>query len=266
MTRAVLRAGLFLAAGVALAAAAAPRPVAAPSVELDGRIVDAATGKPVIGAVILATWTDRTAPDAAGKTRTRERAKEMSSIVGGRFNIETPPEYADMVMWLPVRGRDPLVRVYAPGYKRLAIENRPDAWSATGKVLKLTPLAADDERARTAEIKVWKKDIEATLAASGLRGADAAFRVHEHLLLLFDAACAHLEAPPAGLCYDGDTPEGRYLARVKDERAKYVVIDQPRGLGGKYPIRAQSPAAATAASATGSSAGAGYPGYPPAKP
>jgi hypothetical protein len=265
MTRAALRAGLYLAGSVALAVAAAARPVTPPAVELDGRVLDAATGRPVIGAVILATWTDRTAL-AGGQPRTRERGRETVSIVGGRFNIESAAEYADVVAWQPVRGRDPLVRVYAPGYKRLAIENHTDTWSATGKVLKLTRLAADNERARTAELKVWKKDIEATLTASGLRGADAAFHAHERLLLLFDATCARLEAPPADLCYGGDTPAGRYLARVKDERAKYLVIDQPRGLGGKYPIRAESSAAATAASASGSSAGAGYPGYPAAKP
>jgi hypothetical protein len=252
----VLAMGFVLAAGVARAAAPPP-------IELDGRVVDAATGAPVIGAVILATWTDRAAQ--AGKPRTRERAKETSSIVGGRFNIESPPEYADVVAWQPVRGRDPLVRVYAPGYKRLAIENRADAWSTTGKVLKLAPLAGD-ERARTAELKAWKKDIDATLAASGLRGADSAFHAHERLLLLFDAACARLGAPPAGLCYGDDTPAGRYLARVKDERSKYVVIDQPRGLGGKYAIRPDAAVAPSAATATGSSTSAGYPGYPQAKP
>lgn len=236
-----------------------------PPIELDGRVLDAATGAPVIGAVILAAWTDRSPAEAGGKPRTRERAKETTSIVGGRYNIEAPPEYADVVAWQPVRGRDPLVRVYAPGYKRLVIENRPDTWSNAGKVLKLVALA-DDERARTAELKAWKKDIEATLAASGLRGADAAFRAHERLLLVFDAACAQLEAAPTGLCYGADTPAGRYLARVKDERSKYVVIDQPHGLGGKYPIRPAAGGAPSAASANGSSTSAGYPGYPRATP
>ena len=259
MTRTATRIGLVLAVGLALAASAAP------VAELDGRVVDAATGAPVVGAVVLATWTDRAAPDAGGKPRTRERAKETSSIVGGRFNIEPPAEYADVVTWQPLRGRDPLVRVYAPGYRRLTIENRADAWKTTGKMLKLVPLQ-DTEAARAGELKGWKRDIEATLAASGLRGADAAFHAHERLLLLFDSACARLQAPPAGLCYGEDTPAGRYLARVKDERAKYVVVDQPGGLGGKYAIRGGADAAPRAASGAGSSSAAGYPGYPNAKP
>lgn len=228
-------------------------------------MVDAVHGNAVIGATVLATWTDRGTPEAGGAARSRVRAKETSSIVGGRFNIESPPEYADVVAWHPVRGRDPLVRVYAPGYKRLTIENRAGAWSTGGRVLKLTPLASG-EAARVAEVKAWKGDIEAVIAASGLRGPDAAFRAHERLLLLFDAECARLEAAPAGLCYGADTPAGRYLVRVKDERARYVVIDQPGGLGGKYPIRPERATAASAASATGSSASAGYPGYPSAKP
>jgi hypothetical protein len=240
----------IVAATVALAASEPGAPVDGP--DLTGWIVDAQTGKPPpVYAVVHVTWELRAASDRPkADGRTRRVVKEINSVVGGRYHIIDWKQYVDTKGWKLVPGADPIVRIYAPGYRRLMVENTtaakggkpqpvnaPDAkewkWVGESTAHALAPLPATPD-ALADELAVWKRDIGSDLAATPARDRDAAIHERGKLLLLFDELCGKLHAPPAGLCYTQDSPVGRYVAQAKTERAQYLVVEEPSGKVMKY--------------------------------
>lgn len=251
----------------ALGEAAAP---AADGPDLTGWIVDAHTGKPPrVLAVVHVAWTLRADPAAvrAGAEPTKRVVREIHSVAGGRFGLIDWMQHVDRKGWTLVPARDPVVHIYAPGYRRVVIENSVpgkggkrvpvnarDAkewkWVAEGAVQALQPLP-EGPAALAAELAQWRRDIDADLAATPARDRDAAIRDREKLLLLFDRLCATLPAPPAKPCYAADSPIGRYVAERKDVRSKYLVVEEPGGQEKKYRIEAQSAPAPAGAQAPG---------------
>ena len=248
--------------------------------DLTGWIVDAGTGKPPpVLAVVHVAWTLRADPAAvkAGSPRTKRVVKEVSSVAGGRFGIIDWMQHVDMKGWKLVPAQDPVVRIYAPGYRRLAIENStvakggkrvpvnaPDAkdwkWVAEGAVQRLQPLP-EGPAALSAELAVWKRDIEAELSTTAAADREAAMHDREKLLLLFDRLCATLPAPPATLCYPADSPIGRYVAERKALRSKFVVIEGAGRQEKKYRIEAQ-PTAPQSAQPSDPATAQGYSSVP----
>ena len=250
-----------------------------PALELTGRVVDARTGKAITPAVVEATWV-LLAEDARGSgPRTRHIVRQARSISEGSFQVLQRKQHIDLKGWKPAPGQDPVVRIYAKGYRRLVIENAgiakggkravangpesgPWRWVGEGKTQSLQPLP---QTALASELATWKKDLESALARSSLQDWETALRSQEKLLLLFDEACAALAAPPAKLCYAPDSELGRYLAQVKDERSRFVVVEEPDGQVRKYGIsvdstRASAAAQSGASSPTDSSGAMGFPG------
>ncbi len=228
------------AMGAALACAAVDAPAPADGPDLTGWVVDAQTGKPpLVQAVVDVTWVLRDGP------RTRRVMKEVTSVVGGRFYIIDWKQYVDTRGWKLVPGQDPVVRIYAPGYRRVVIKR----WDE-GERHMLQPLDPSP-RAMAAELAAWKRDIDADLAATPAAERQAALREHEKLLLLHDQACRSLpEARPAP-CYAADSPAARYIAAAREERSKYLVVEQPSGARQTYRIEA-APDTASRRARTGS--------------
>jgi hypothetical protein len=227
--------------------------------DLTGSIEDARTGKPPRGvlAVVQMSWTLKADSKAvqAGRDRTKKVVREVNSVAGGRFGLIDWMQHVDLKGWELVPGQDPVVRIYAPGYHRLVVENSFVAkggkrvpvnaegakgwkWVGEGVVQRLRPLPGDPA-APAAELALWRRDIDADLAVTPTRDRDAAIRDREKLLLLFDQLCSSLAAPPPKLCYPADSPVGRFIAERKDLRSKYVIVKEPGGQEKRYGIQAQ---------------------------
>lgn len=216
-----------------------------PGPDLTGWLVDAQSGKPVANAVVRVTWVLRAEPAMikAGGEGTRRVVKEIQPVAGGRFYVIDWRRLVDAKGYKLVPVQDPMVRVYAPGYRRLAIDNvtvgkdgrRVPAnaldgvdwkWIGEGKVHALQPLASKPE-AVARELETWKRDIESERRA---------LPTQEKLLLAFDQLCATLASPPKGLCYSADSEIGRYLAQTKSERSKFLVVEDPSLRSRKFRI------------------------------
>lgn len=259
-----MRAGYVIAAVCAatLAAASGPR-AGEDGPDLVGRVVDAATGKPpLVPAVVHITWTLRPEskePNAKGQVR--RVVQEIQSIVGGRFYVIDWRRTIDLRGWKLVPGEDPVVRIYAPGYRRIVIENvtvdprgkrvpvnaAPDrewSWIAQERAQALEPLPADAE-SLAAELAVWRRDIDRDLAAVDPGRKAAALQEHERLLLLFGEQCAKLSPPPAA-CFRAESPAGRFIAERNAERARYLILDAPGDAPRKFVIEGARNSSASA--------------------
>jgi len=246
-------AALALGAPGALGAAEPPSTVEGP--DLAGWIVDAKTGKPpLVQAVVHATWVLRAEVELAkGGKRMKRVVKEVDSVVGGRYYVVDWKQYVDMRGWKLVPGQDPVVRIYAPGYRRVVIDNAAVAkggkrvpvnaavgkewkWVAADKAQALEPLPPSPG-AMAVELATWRRDIDRDLAAVAPGERDAALRERERLLLLLDRECGSLTPrPPA--CYAPDSPVGRFVAQRRDERSKYLVVETPGAAPRKFTLEA----------------------------
>lgn len=225
--------------------------------ELSGWVVEAASGRPLPQAVVQATWVLRPAGrhGKAAKTVTRTVTREAHSIVGGRFLVPEWKEYGAAGGWEPVPGKDPIVRIYALGHRRLAIDNVVTAsggrripmnehgarvwrWAGEGNRHALEALDGS-EADLVRELGVWKRDFEAGSATAAPAERRAIMLSREKLLVLFDEACAGLRAPPRGLCYARETEAGRHLALLKSERARHLVVERGDGKVARYLIQGQ---------------------------
>jgi hypothetical protein len=223
--------------------------------DLAGWIVDAKTGKPpLVPAVVQATWVLRAEVELAeGARRTKRVVKEIGSVAGGRYYVVDWKQYVDLRGWKLVPGQDPVVRIYAPGYRRVVVDNAAVAkggkripvnaagdkewkWVAADQALALEPLPSTPG-ARAAELASWRRDIDRDLAAVPARERDAAMREREKLLLLLDHECRAL-APRPPACYAADSPVGRFVAERTAERSKYLVIETPGGPPRKFTLEA----------------------------
>jgi len=220
--------------------------------DLTGWLVDARTGKPPLAqAIVHVAWTLSAGPETGKAKGLKQVVKEVGSIAGGRFYIVDWKRYVDARGWRLVPGKDPVVRIYAPGYRRIVIDNvtidkrgkrlpvnAPDAtgwkWVAENAVQELSPLG-EGSAALAAELAQWRRDIDDGIAAAPAAEREAAIRDREKLLLLFDRLCGTLPTP-SRVCYSSDSRIGRFVAERKAERSKYVIREEAGGKTGKYPF------------------------------
>jgi len=138
--------GAFMAcsralAGIAIALSACAAPPARPDVRaaIEGQVVDAATSRPIAGAVVIATWRTEVPPTpgalatgiAVGghgnAVRRTAYIAEAVTNVNGRFAI---PAWSAREQWTPgaLTAASPTIRFVAPGYAPAA-STRP-SWGA----------------------------------------------------------------------------------------------------------------------------------------
>lgn len=233
--------------------------------EINGRVVDAASGAPVGLALVQAAWVLRL-EDGSGKPlaplRTRRIVKQVRSVPGGRFQL---PEWrsAEGAAWQPVPGSDPVLRIYAPGYARVSIENvalvrgkrapvnahgaAELRFVAEGAVHPLRRVAAGSpEMAR--ELLTWRRDADLEIARHPSGDAMVAMRSQLPLLLLIEELCSGFAASRPAACPAAGSPLGRFVADARAERSRALVLENPGTLPGRYALQpAAGPAAAAAA-------------------
>jgi len=118
---------LMLAAGAALPACAANAPAADARAAIQGRVIDAATGQPIAGAVVQAVWWTEALPDPAaivsgallgghGGSQLRVAyIQEALTDSGGRFAM---PAFGATDQWAAgtLTAASPVIRFIKPGY------------------------------------------------------------------------------------------------------------------------------------------------------
>ncbi len=180
---------------------------------IDGRVVDARTGEALRTRAIVQL--------ASAPRATQRVFQKIETDADGRFHAQRLAP-----------GRDPVMRIYAAGYRR-------QEWKRNaGGTLALRPLG-EGPRALAAELAVWKRDIETDIASVPKAGRDAAVTAHEKLLLMLDGLCAPLAPRPARSCFGPDSPLGRFTAHARELRTKSVVVEEADSRRA-YPVRAQS--------------------------
>lgn len=253
-------AGCLIAASLCLANARAESPTGSPLVppRLAATVVDAGTRLPVAGAVVQIAWgkrTNLTESKKSGVRYFRDQTRQVRTDGGGHFDAGNLSPYRLTVGWEPLRGEDPIVRVYAKGYRRLVIKNTvkdrkgklvpvnaigatQSKWIGEGATQALRPLP-NTEKALAAELANWKKDIETEMTLSPATDRETAMRSQEKLLFLLDELCNTLSLPlRKEVCYPADSEVGQYLARAKVDRLNYLVVEEPDGQVKKYQIKA----------------------------
>ena len=252
--------GCLIAASLCLANARAESQAGAPLVppRLVATVVDAGTRLPVAGAVVQIAWgmrTNLTESKKRGVRYLRNHTRQVRTNGGGHFDAGNLIPYRLPVGWEPLLGEDPIVRVYAKGYRRLVIKNT--VANRNGKLVAVNTVGAtqrkwvgegaaqallllpNTEKALATELTSWKKDIEAEIKLSPATDRETAIRSQEKLLFLLDELCNTLSLPlRQDVCYSADSEMGQYLALAKADRLKYLVVEEPDGLVKKYPLEA----------------------------
>lgn len=202
---------------------------------LEGTVVDAKNGKPVPNVVVSVSYAlQRDAAEASviGDAATRLRIVHTTTDDKGRFQIVPWAERSGLYRprgWVLVPGLDPELRLYAEGYKHLALKNvqtvakppqplngnddelRKHFWAK--KTFRLTALASTAE-AKANELREWRAEIEADYAGYLWRGNGSAISSQEPLLRLFHRLCKKLpNETKAAVCFPADSEIGQYLAR-----------------------------------------------------
>ncbi len=158
--------------------------------------------------------------------------------------------------WQALPGHDPLVRIYAKGYKRLEIENvagdhakvkqpynpagAPQLkWVGQNQTQKLQPWPVKPD-ARVKELRLWKKDLADGIDATrAIMGKKRAIESQEILLVLFDEMCKTLTQPARkNVCYAPDSEIGRYITQFAGERAgNNLILKGENGERKVVPVR-----------------------------
>lgn len=209
---------------------------------LTGKVVDAQSQKPLSNAVISAIWRYKLRDLPPGGQVIKVRQGYAGS--SGTFQVQA---FAPVdVRWEAVPGYDPLVRIYAKGYRRLVIENVEDGnsnqpynpdraaamlkWVGQNKVQMLQPWPTKQD-AKVKELRLWRNDIDDSIKLVETDwGKLRAIESQEKLLLLFNEMCKTLTGyAQKNVCYAPDSEIGRYISRFVDERAKNIVLEGPNG-------------------------------------
>ena len=117
-----------------------------PQATYRGRIVDAATDRPIPGAVVVIVW-DFVAPED-GDRRNAWALRELLSDASGDFSIDALP----IETALPPRAYAPRLLIYKPGYSSVPTEpGFPPGAPArpmlgTSKPIRLRPVQTEEER------------------------------------------------------------------------------------------------------------------------
>jgi hypothetical protein len=177
----------------------------------EGRLVDAETGSAVWPAVISITWTMRR--EGGIETRTLVRQKR-SGVEGGseRFYVSPWRTPAPTLAGFEVAyDRAPLVRAYARGYRKSA-----DVPWKGGDAIGMRKLAPGRD-AIVAELRSWRRDIDAALASASNR--EEALDGQWLLVTTLEGECRTLTADlHAGICFTPDSELGRFATRARSEQ------------------------------------------------
>lgn len=244
--------GLLLMSGTL----AAGEPLYYISEAIDGRVVDAHNNKPIAGAVVAVSWQLRPLKEEAnGKDQSPRRlfVQQQKTNHDGKYAF--PAWKKPRVRpngWQLASGFDPAISVYASGYRRLTLDNKPptkpgpDAFTPGspggkrlsvwhGKTIKLTRLP-DTLDGVAKELAAWKADIEAEYTAYERQvGAIPARDSQAPLLALWNISCKKLtEAQQRVICALPDLKANSQAARPamkEQEPTKTIVLEPSLQLG-----------------------------------
>lgn len=248
---------LLLALLAPLVTLAAPQGYRLPPIE--GTVMDAKNGKPLPNAVVSVSYAlQRDAAEASviGDAATRLRIVHTTTNDKGQFKIVPWAEQSGLYRprgWVLAPGLDPELRLYAEGYRHLALKNvqtaakspqplngNDDEWRKhpwAKKTFRLTALANTAE-AKTNELRHWRAEIDADYAGYLWRGKGGAISGQGPLLRLFHRLCKKLpDEAKTAVCFPADSEIGQYLARgesadeenPRPERMPLKVITLPPG-------------------------------------
>ncbi len=218
---------------------------------IGGRVVDALSNKPLVGAVASISWQLRPLKgEADGKDQSPRRlfVQQVRTDQDGKYAFpawdkpRTRPHG-----WQLTPGFDPAISVYSSGYRRLALDNKPPAkpgpegyapvppggmrlsvWQ--GKTIKLTKLP-DAQESLIKELTAWKADIEAEYAAYERQvGAIPARDSQAPLLAIWKESCKKLaEAQQRVACALPDLKANSQAVRpaVKEQEPTKTIVLEP---------------------------------------
>ena len=224
---------------------------------ISGTIVDAKSHKPVPYAVVNIAWTlqPRKGTTPSDKQPVRLGAIQTYAGQDGKFKVEgwqqREPEASRN--WEIVPGRDPMVRIYAQGYQRLAIYNlkpgkgkRPYnpahatvlKWIGQDKTQSMKKLPAG-EAALAKELRLWRQDLDQEIQAMGTgRDKQHALNSQQKLLALFSDQCKSLsDGLRQKICYPPDSDVAKNMEESDQVRSKNLVYDRPDGEQQIIPIK-----------------------------
>lgn len=119
------------------------------------QIVDAETGKPLEGVVVLAYWIRYTASPAGWAGGTFYDAEEVVTGPDGRFVIQARATWT-LLFWTKISG--PEFVIFKPGYGRLRFREA-EAWKKFEKgeeaVIEMSPLKTREERLKFYHTLSW---------------------------------------------------------------------------------------------------------------
>ncbi len=173
-----------------------------------GAIVDARTREPVRGAVVSIAWTLRRSDATPGALRVVQDIRARSDGSDSQFYVSPwrlpGPAIAG---WEVATDAAPMVRVYAPGYRRSAAVR----WEEKGGVVAVERLPPGRD-ALLAELRAWKRDADSALAG-GERQAMLALQWP--LLSILAQQCKDLTPDlREGICYGEGSDVAAYLPKA----------------------------------------------------
>lgn len=232
------------------ASLAAGEPLYYFSEAISGRVVDAQSNKPVVGAVASISWHVRPLKEEAdGKDQFPRRlfVQQVKTDQDGKYAFPTWDKPRTRPHgWQLTPGYDPVISVYASGYRRIALDNKPPAKLVTethppglpsgmrqsvwqGKTIKLTKLPGTQDTLAK-DLAAWKADIEAEYTAYERQvGAIPARDSQVHLLALWKESCKKLsEAQRRTVCAPPDLKANSRAAQPaieEQEPTKTIVLE-----------------------------------------
>ena len=174
-----------------------------------GGLVDAESKQPVSPAVVRIAWTMRRSDGTPG-TRRMVQAKRAGIEGSGSSFFVSPWRLPgpELPGWEIDPDAVPLVRVYAPGYRRSA-EVR---WEEKGAIVSVQKLPASRD-AVLAELRAWRGDLDAELARNQ---SEADLAAQRPLLAQLAEECKGITPDlRVGICFPADSPVARYLDKTR---------------------------------------------------
>ena len=173
----------------------------------EGAVQDADTKQPVPFAVVSITWTLRRSDGSRAEKRIVQTKWFATS---SRFWV-SPWRMPNLGVpgWEIATDAAPIVRVYAPGYRRSADVRWPEA--GTTITMQKLPQTRD---AIVGELGTWKRDVDAALAADEHQ---VALPLQRALLSSLAQQCNQLTADlRAGICFPPRSDVARYLEETRN--------------------------------------------------
>ena len=189
-----------------------------------GELLAATSGAAVYPAVIGIKWTLRRTNGEAVRTAWQLKRAGIEDNPNVFYVSPWRAVPAQFAGWKPVVEKPPIVRVYVAGYQAM----REITWPESGKTLRMRELP-NKGPALLKELRGWRSDIDAALAASANR--EESLGILEELLKLLEDQC-RLLLPDVrvGICFAPDAEVTRFLGASKKKLdASYSTTVEPNG-------------------------------------